>query len=775
MELDAYSRLLPGKRVVLQGLSAAELNGLTGRLESFHADRGRWAVCLGNTRKLLKPDNLQVVGGAFQGNVVTDVLSEDLFFRVCLFLPAPALLAFSGTSKITRYYVVGSSECYLLWRSLCYEMLGECLISLHITAWADGHTDEVQQDRGFWKILFVSAYGCPRFYYDHQLRERCMHGSDFFRKALVPKETHPYEGGMMIVHSGGFERHKRETLSASGHTACALGTRVYMIGGWRPWATEEDLHVCVVDFRGSSIKEPALADDSDRPERRLRHSSCIVQTASGEQAILVLGGCNDRTHDPCDGLQTLLLLQMDPIDTTKLSWKKLSAGGQMPKAIWHHTADSFASGRHVVVFGGDIPTRDPEFTYIGDRAYANFVYVLTMETQQWARVQTDGHVPGWRSLHAAVTFTSFEHNCEQLVMVGGCEDRVEIFNAGKPAKMIAYALNLRTMKWRRGLERKKQNDAHAVFLPAPRMRFAAQRYGRHLLVYGGHGNGTIPEDEGLLLLNSNSLVWQRATVLNEASEFGVVPAAALAAGCVIGGVQLRSSRGAQPVPKLDMLILAALAEPGAAGAGLNPEWPKLTGSVGKKSWGGDSDRGLTYHVSERFCSLGTCRSPMPPWGVDSCASTFACWSSCLQKAQLPIGLGSADTSSARNRSEGDAVESPQECRYQLFTSWTLNMIRMPRCQTFCRFCSNDSPACPKCRCCSALNTSETLTTFCGFALLRQLTGAGLPAPPRGAGPVRFLVYQPGRGCSAASLQKLRHLRPLPPPRKSLPGLCALLP
>lgn len=328
-----------------------------------------------------------------------------------------------------------------------------------------------------------------------------------------------------------------------------------MIGGWRPWATEEDLHVCVVDFRGSSIKEPLLADDSDRPERRLRHSSCVVQTPSGEQAILVLGGCNDRTHDPCDGLQTLLLLQTDLSDTSKLTWRKLSAGGYMPKAIWHHTADSFASGRRVVVFGGDIPTRDPEFTFIGDRAYANYVYVLTMETQQWARVQTDGHVPGWRSLHAAVTFTSFEHNCEQLVMVGGCEDRVEIFNAGKPAKMIAYALNLRTMKWRRGPERKKQNDARAVFLPAPRMLFAAQRYGRHLLVYGGHGNGTIPEDEGLLLLNSNSLVWQRATVLNEASEFGVVPAAALAAGCVIGGVQL-GSRGAQPVPKLDMLILA---------------------------------------------------------------------------------------------------------------------------------------------------------------------------------------------------------------------------
>ena len=152
-------------------------------------------------------------------------------------------------------------------------------------------------------------------------------------------------------------------------------------------------------------------------------------------------------------------------------------------------------------------------------------------------------------------------------------------------------------------------------------------------------------------------------------------------------------------------------------------------------------------------SLGMHRFPMPPWGVDSCASTFACWSSCLQKAQLPVGLGNADRSSARIRSDGDA----QECQYQLFTSWTLNMIRMPRCQTFCRFCCHDSLACPNCR--KASKASQ-------FSFLLQRTGAGLPAPPRGTRPVRFLVYRPGRGCSTASLQKLCRLRPLATTKES---------
>ena len=491
---EAGYQLLPGKWVILQGLSASELNGLTGRLQSFHADRGRWAVSLNGTRKLLKPANLQAVEDhGFQGNVVTEILTEDLFFRVCHFLPALTLLTMSTSSKGTYHQTMQSNESHSLWRSLCYEMLGECLVSLHIASWAYGLTDKVNRDVSFWRTLCESAYKCQEFYYDHRLRERCLQESDFFRKALMNKQ----EDGMLLVNNPSFERMKKETLSTSGHTACALGCSVFMIGGWRPRSAKDELHICVVDLPSLSITEPTLSEVSERPERRLRHSSCLVREPSGEQAILVLGGCNDRTHEPCEGLETLLLLRRDAEDGTKISWKKLPASGQMPKAVWHHTADSFACGRRVVVFGGDIPTRDPEFTYVGDRAYANYVYVLTMETQRWDRTQTDGQVPSWRSLHAAVTFTSYESNCEYLVMMGGCEDRLEIFHSGRPAKMVGYSLNLKTMKWKRGPERKRQNEARPIFLPAPRMRFAAQRYGRHLLLYGGHGTGLIPEDEEL--------------------------------------------------------------------------------------------------------------------------------------------------------------------------------------------------------------------------------------------------------------------------------------
>ena len=76
---------------------------------------------------------------------------------------------------------------------------------------------------------------------------------------------------------------------------------------------------------------------------------------------------------------------------------------------------------------------------------------------------------------------------------------------------------------------------------------------------------------------------------------------------------------------------------------------------------------------------------------------------------------------------------------------------------FCRFCCHDSLACPNCR--RASKASQ-------FSFLLQRTGAGLPAPPRGTRPVRFLVYRPGRGCSTASLQKLCRLRPLATTKES---------
>lgn len=436
-----------------------------------------------------------------------------------------------------------------MWRSLCYSLLDEAVITLHLKACDPGIGEPGYE---FWKTFFRAAWTAAGFFYEHRLREECLHSSECFQQALQSGN----EPGIQCIDGAVYFQMRQKVLGSSGHTASALKSYILSIGGWRPWSSSNDLHVTVLDLKRMMLIEPAVAG-SEKPERRLRHSSCTVrdfQALQGQhsECVLVLGGCNDKSHVPCAGLKTLLFLTLEAEGSAggrlQIRWRKEQATGQVPSGIWHHAADSFSKGTQVIVFGGDVPPQDPEFTFIGDRAYANYVYILDVNARRWERVQTQGQIPHWRSLHFGGTFFSSQNSAEHFVIMGGCEEHLEIFRGGPPATMLGYSLNLQTLRWRRGVK------GNSNFLPAPRMRFGAQRYGRHVLVYGGHGADTIPQDEELLVLNSETLEWRRAQVINEPSEFGVAPAAALAGGCVLGGVQL-GPRGAYPVPKLDFICL----------------------------------------------------------------------------------------------------------------------------------------------------------------------------------------------------------------------------
>merc|ERR1711972_820422 len=102
-----------------------------------------------------------------------------------------------------------------------------------------------------------------------------------------------------------------------------------------------------------------------------------------------------------------------------------------------------------------------------------------------------------------------------------------------------------------------------AFVPAPRMRFAADRYGHHLIVYGGHGTGMwvtglssdVPDEHQVLKMNLITLKWSRVHITNRPHSYENLPGAALSSGVLTGG--FTSSRfGVQLVPKLDFLCLS---------------------------------------------------------------------------------------------------------------------------------------------------------------------------------------------------------------------------
>lgn len=472
-------------------------------------------------------------------NPLVDALTDEVFLYLCTLLPGRDLVALGGTCRELHQLVRSSTH---VWRELVTAHLGEPLVELHRAAWGfagdDGDGAPVANpmdadSADFYRVLFRAATECSRLAHANALRPRAL--------AHLSRDD--------------VER----LLCTTGHTATGLGHFVAIVGGWRRHCDLAHLHVSLVDVSGPKLIEPTLAPGSAQPARRIRAAACAIarpswlarraDEPSSAPCALVLGGCDDDpagSREPVGGgLHTLTVLALASADGARVRWHEASASGEAPRAIWHHDCGAFAGGSRVVVFGGDMPESDPEFEHIRERRAAH-VYVLELEQRAWARVPTSGSVPTWRSLHVAVTHTSLVDGREQLVVLGGTEEHTEVFSSGPAAPFLPHALDLGSFSWRAGRP--------GSYLPAARMRFAAERYGNYLVVFGGHGNERISRDEALVRLDLRSLSWDRLPTRNSPYSHANTPAARLCSGVLCGGVQF-TLIGVQLVPKLELLIL----------------------------------------------------------------------------------------------------------------------------------------------------------------------------------------------------------------------------
>jgi hypothetical protein len=194
---------------------------------------------------------------------------------------------------------------------------------------------------------------------------------------------------------------------------------------------------------------------------------------------------------------------------------------QCPDAVPRAVA---TTSSHVLLHGVSphrSPRDEPEFAYIEARAAARHVYVLDVAARMWERVATSGASPSWRSLHvglacksvtsaAAASADALKSASEGLLILGGSDEHVMPFSSGPCADFAPYVLDLSTFVWRTpdndgrahsaSEEEDEQDEAPDVsaadaggaggaggagsteqraFRPRPRMRFAAEAYGRH--------------------------------------------------------------------------------------------------------------------------------------------------------------------------------------------------------------------------------------------------------------------------------------------------------
>jgi len=344
-----------------------------------------------------------------------------------------------------------------------------------------------------------------------------------------------------------------KAVTGSGHCSVGVGCRVVKVGGLRPGCPLDYIHAAMFDLRTLTVNDVKLTEDSQKPERRLRHAACEIRppVTDGKAAVLVLGGCHDKTKRPCKGgLRLLHILELLDGVQALGRWHSVEATGEAPSSIWHHVCGSFSAGTRVVVSGGDFNRSDPEFVNIADRSTpACFVYVLDIRSLLWARVTTTGPAPTWRSLHTGFTHLDISSHAERLVILGGCAAHIKIFTSSDDlSPMDGHALDLNSFKW---LPQPSNRGA----LPPARLRLASEKVGECLLLYGGHGeDGSIGERVQLHKLNLRTLAWGMLDVRGREGSHPAAPAATMSAGLVLGGVKF-SMLGVQTVPKLDVLTL----------------------------------------------------------------------------------------------------------------------------------------------------------------------------------------------------------------------------
>jgi len=449
-----------------------------------------------------------------------DVLYEDVLVRMCRFLPATSLLSTGVACSEVHERTQQSVE---LWKGLCSFLLGETSLLLHERRWGSVAVDK--GTAGFYRRLFQATWACENFCYDHECREQLL--------SSIHDGLTPGSNNRSVAH---------RLLCMSGHTAEALGPLVLQVGGMRnEMGPDETVHVTVINLDKCCILEPKLSADSLRPAQRMRHTTCVVRAqflpvAAFSEAILLLGGhdANIRSRsagEPRASVKDLLFLQFTHSDGSEIRWSEVSASGNAPAYIYNHACATFAEGRRVCVFGGDMPTSDLEFARIERRSACSFVYVLDVEKRYWEPVTTFGQIPAWRSFHAAVSYTSLLDGLDYLVTFGGTDEHCEPLSGGTLADMRGYRLNLSTFQWSQG--------PSSGFTPTPRMRFGVARWGRHLIIHGGHGQERLQEDSYIARLNLSTLCWSS---LNFSNAPPLLPRSAFetgspTAGCVVGGAQ----------------------------------------------------------------------------------------------------------------------------------------------------------------------------------------------------------------------------------------------
>ncbi|XP_034827610.1 leucine-zipper-like transcriptional regulator 1 homolog [Maniola hyperantus] len=278
--------------------------------------------------------------------------------------------------------------------------------------------------------------------------------------------------------------------------------------------------------------------------RRSKHTAVAYK-----DAIYVFGGDNGKS----------MLNDLIRFDIREKSWTKTLCMGTNPPLRYHHSAVIHRSS--MFVFGG----------YTGDilansnLANKNDLFEYKFQTAQWVQWKFTGQEPVPRSAHGAAVyddkmwiFAGYDgnarlndmwtlnlvgenHQWESVEQNGECpptccnfpvavaRGKMFVFSGQSGANITnsLYQFDFETLTWSR------VNTEHLLRSaePAPPRRFGhvMLHHGRHLYVFGGAADSTLPSD-----LHSYDLDTQMWTLIQPAPDSQIPPGRLFHAGAVVG-------------------------------------------------------------------------------------------------------------------------------------------------------------------------------------------------------------------------------------------------
>jgi len=384
-------------------------------------------------------------------------LPEEMSMYIISFLSAEDICSLASASRDLKRF---TSE-NMLWKKLCKRS------GWRVTSSAVNETPrQFDYKKYFTEKTLISKPGCLKWG-DQCKTSGTMPSKRFKHSATVVGKTIIFIGGQetdtkrfneIVYYDTTTKTFTQAAVKGdrvpnfSRHTACLVGSKVHVFGGYDGHGSNFDL-ATFDPYARSWTNVPKAAQKGTPPSSRTNHAAAAVG-----KNMYIFGGNNNNEAGQYQVLDDLTML-----DTLTMTWSRPKTTGTAPCARSGHTLT--AIGKKLYLFGGGVWNEREGWVH-----KFNDLYVLDTETLHWTKPECQGKID-------TSTFPiSFAVGRFLFVFGGGSKPLHSVTND-------LYMLDTATLTW--------SSPASEGTKPQPRDMGTASAVGDSVYFLGGYAGGAV--------------------------------------------------------------------------------------------------------------------------------------------------------------------------------------------------------------------------------------------------------------------------------------------